>query len=169
MIRLKWAVYAVSAMICMELAACGFVPPVRIASSAQVSLGEMDYNTAVPFGPAYTGYVRIETQLVMAVVPQSVTILMGLPAYHTSDPGHTSAETVAAAIRGVRLALGSNPRTVPSELLSTLTSPPGPPTGGRTSTIWQTFAGMGSCQWLPARTGAVMMGQSNVHGPKGRS
>jgi len=69
----------------------------------------MDYNTAVPFSPAYSGYVRIETQLAMAAAPQSVTILLGLPAYHTRDPGHTSAETVAAAIRGVRLALGANP------------------------------------------------------------
>jgi hypothetical protein len=34
--------------------------------------------------------------------PPRITVLIGLPAYHTSEPGHTRAETVAAAIRGVR-------------------------------------------------------------------
>ena len=38
---MKWAVSAASATICVELAACGFVLPVRIASSAQISLGEI--------------------------------------------------------------------------------------------------------------------------------
>ncbi len=70
----------------------------------------MTYNSGVPFGPAYSGYVRLETQLALAAVPPAVTLLIGLPAYHTSEPGHTSAETVAAAIRGVRLALGTHPQ-----------------------------------------------------------
>jgi hypothetical protein len=69
----------------------------------------MAYGTAVPFGPSYSGYVRVETQLALAATPQSVTVLIGLPAYHSYGPGHPSAETVAAAIRGVRLALGLNP------------------------------------------------------------
>jgi hypothetical protein len=69
----------------------------------------MTYDTGIPSGPAYSGYVRLQTQLAMATVPPSVTVLIGLPAYHTAEPGHTSAETVAAAIRGVRLALGAHP------------------------------------------------------------
>ena len=38
---------------------------------------------------------------------------MGVPAYHTDGPGHTAAETVAASVRGVRLALGSAPPNRP--------------------------------------------------------
>lgn len=70
----------------------------------------MTYNTAIPLGPAYSGYVRLETGLALDAAPARVTVLIGLPAYHTPDPGHTSAETVAAAIRGVRLALGDDPQ-----------------------------------------------------------
>ena len=43
--------------------------------------------------------------LALETVPSSVTLLIGLPAYHTDEPGHTDAETVAAAVRGVRLAV----------------------------------------------------------------
>jgi hypothetical protein len=47
-------------------------------------------------------------------VPLNVDVLIGLPAYHTDDFGHFgNAETVAAAIRGVRLALGSHPSRRP--------------------------------------------------------
>jgi hypothetical protein len=73
----------------------------------------MTYDTGVPVGAAYSGYVRVETQAALAAVPPDVTVLIGLPAYHDSEPGHTSAETVSAAIRGVRLALGSRPRPRP--------------------------------------------------------
>lgn len=69
----------------------------------------MTYDTAVPTSPAYSGYVRLETRLALAAVPPAVTLLIGLPAYHTGGPGHTSGETVAAALRGVRLALGAHP------------------------------------------------------------
>jgi Glycosyl hydrolases family 18 len=68
----------------------------------------MTYDTGVPVGAAYSGYVRLQTRLALAAVPPDVTVLIGLPAYHDSEPGHTSAETVGAAIRGVRLALGAD-------------------------------------------------------------
>lgn len=70
----------------------------------------MTYNTGVPFGAAYSGYVRLQTEIALAALPARVTLLIGLPAYHTAEPGHGQAETVAAAIRGVRLALGARPR-----------------------------------------------------------
>lgn len=71
----------------------------------------MSYDTALWSPSAYSGFVRDETEVALSVVPSSVTLVMGVPAYHTSDLGHSSsAETVAAAIRGVRLGLSSSPR-----------------------------------------------------------
>lgn len=55
----------------------------------------------------------METDLALAAVPRRVAVLIGLPAYHDREPGHTSGETVAAAIRGVRLALGARPPARP--------------------------------------------------------
>jgi hypothetical protein len=52
----------------------------------------------------------VQTELALAAVPPSVGLLIGLPAYHTNETGHTNAETVAAAIRGVRLAVGPTTR-----------------------------------------------------------
>jgi hypothetical protein len=72
----------------------------------------MTYDTGMPTGAAYSGYVRWETHLALHCVPSSVTLLIGLPAYHTDEPGHTGAETVAAAVRGVRLALRGGSRRV---------------------------------------------------------
>ncbi|HEX4220750.1 MAG TPA: hypothetical protein VHZ97_00150 [Pseudonocardiaceae bacterium] len=72
----------------------------------------MSYDTAVPTTTAYAGYVRIQTNLALRAIPADVTLLMGLPAYHTDELGHTDAETVAAAIRGVRLALRGTDRVV---------------------------------------------------------
>jgi hypothetical protein len=46
---------------------------------------------------------------VLAAVPPIVALVIGLPAYHTDEPGHTAAETVAASIGGVRLGLGDPP------------------------------------------------------------
>jgi spore germination protein YaaH len=69
----------------------------------------MTYNTAVPLEPAYSGYIRQQTQLALDAVPSTVEVLMGLPAYHSGDVGHGTTETVAAGIRGVRLALSSRP------------------------------------------------------------
>jgi hypothetical protein len=81
----------------------------RAIASRADEVALMTYDTGVPTGAAYSGYVRLQTQLALAAVPPGVTLLIGLPAYHDSEPGHTSAETVAAAIRGVRLALGAHP------------------------------------------------------------
>jgi hypothetical protein len=72
-------------------------------------IGLMAYDTGVPTRAAYSGYVRVQTQLALAAIPPGVALLIGLPAYHDSEPGHTSGEAVAAAIRGVRLALGPHP------------------------------------------------------------
>jgi hypothetical protein len=69
----------------------------------------MTYDTGVPTRAAYSGYVRVQTQLALAAIPPDVTLLIGLPAFHDSEPGHTSGEAVAAAIRGVRLAIGAHP------------------------------------------------------------
>jgi hypothetical protein len=66
----------------------------------------MAYDSGVPFEAAFAGYVRVQTELALNAVPPQVTLLIGLPAYHTDEPGHTDAETVAASIRGVRMALG---------------------------------------------------------------
>lgn len=66
----------------------------------------MAYDSGVPFEDAFAGYVRVQTELALKAVPPQVTLLIGLPAYHTDEPGHTDAETVAAAIHGVRMALG---------------------------------------------------------------
>lgn len=71
----------------------------------------MSYDTALPLRSLYGGYVRRETDVALRSVPSSTDLLMGLPAYHTDNAGHrASAETVAAAVRGVRLALGAAPR-----------------------------------------------------------
>lgn len=66
----------------------------------------MSYDTALWSASACSGFVRDETRLALAAVPSRVALLMGAPAFHTGNLGHlASAETVAAAIRGVRLAL----------------------------------------------------------------
>ena len=65
----------------------------------------MAYDTATPLPGLFSGYVEQQTALALAAVPPSVDLLIGLPAYHTDSPDHVaSAETVAAAVRGVRLA-----------------------------------------------------------------
>jgi hypothetical protein len=73
----------------------------------------MAYDSGVPFEAGYSGYLRIQTRLAMEAVPPTATLLMGVPAYHTDELGHTDAETVAASVRGVRLALGSAPPNRP--------------------------------------------------------
>ena len=71
----------------------------------QVAL--MTYDTALWSLSAYSGFVRDETAVALQAVPANVGLLIGLPAYHDarSIEHSSSAETVAAAIRGVRLAL----------------------------------------------------------------
>jgi hypothetical protein len=71
----------------------------------------MSYDTAMPAESLYGGYVARQTELALAVTPPQVDLLMGLPAYYESNPSHWGhAETVAAAVRGARLGLGSSGR-----------------------------------------------------------
>ncbi|WP_051450618.1 hypothetical protein [Actinospica robiniae] len=67
----------------------------------------MTYDTELWSESAYAGYVRDETERALAAVPKNVALLIGLPAYHDMHSlGHSSsAETVGAALRGVKLAL----------------------------------------------------------------
>ncbi|HEY0637988.1 MAG TPA: hypothetical protein VGD67_10100, partial [Pseudonocardiaceae bacterium] len=67
----------------------------------------MSYDTALPTAALYTGYVRRQTEVALDAVPDGTDLLIGVPAYDEPDLTHRpSAETVAAAVRGVRLALG---------------------------------------------------------------
>ncbi|MDX6238415.1 MAG: hypothetical protein QOG10_3230 [Kribbellaceae bacterium] len=67
----------------------------------------MSYDTAMPLESLYGGNVAQQTKLALEVTADSVDLLMGLPAYWESNPSHWgSAETVEAAVRGARLALG---------------------------------------------------------------
>jgi hypothetical protein len=70
----------------------------------------MSYDTALPFGSAYTGYLRRATTDAIAAVAPETTLFMGVPAYHDENPlHHRRAETVANALHGIRLALGDSP------------------------------------------------------------
>jgi hypothetical protein len=71
----------------------------------------MSYDTGLPLRSLYGGYVRRQADVALRSVPPTTDLLLGLPAYHVDDWGHSaSAETVGAAIRGVRLAVGGAPR-----------------------------------------------------------
>ncbi|MEV0063742.1 hypothetical protein [Nocardia sp. NPDC050718] len=66
----------------------------------------MSYDTAMPTQALYSGYLAQQTELAAEVTPSEVDLLMGAPAFWADDPGHDgSSETVAAAIRGIRLGL----------------------------------------------------------------
>ncbi|MFG2136829.1 hypothetical protein [Streptomyces sp. NPDC048650] len=66
----------------------------------------MSYDTALPTESLYGGYVAQQTRLALEVTPKRTDLLMGLPFFHTDDIGHrASAETVRAAVRGIRLGL----------------------------------------------------------------
>ena len=68
----------------------------------------MAYDTALPTEWAYRGYVARQTEVARSAVPKDVGLLIGVPAFHDdSVHHHAAAETVAAAVRGVRLGLGS--------------------------------------------------------------
>lgn len=69
----------------------------------------MAYDSGIPFEKEYTGYLRIQTEMALAIVPPTTSVLIGIPAYHTAGPGHTDAETVTAALRGIRRGLGDQP------------------------------------------------------------
>ncbi|CAM5678643.1 MULTISPECIES: hypothetical protein [Streptomyces] len=66
----------------------------------------MSYDTMQPLESLYGGYVAQQTSLALEVTPESTDLLMGLPFYHENRFGHRArAETVPAAVRGVRLGL----------------------------------------------------------------
>jgi hypothetical protein len=66
----------------------------------------MSYDTGMPFRSWYGGYVERETALALRAVPRGTTLLMGLPAYYDHTLSHhLGAETVAAAIHGIRVAV----------------------------------------------------------------
>ncbi|MGW0835343.1 hypothetical protein [Streptomyces prunicolor] len=66
----------------------------------------MSYDTAQPLQSLYGGYVAQQTSLALEVTPESTDLLMGLPFYYESNFDHWgAAETVPAAVRGVRLGL----------------------------------------------------------------
>lgn len=66
----------------------------------------MSYDTGVPFPSWYSGYMARETSLALHTVPAGVGLVMGVPAFAGSTLGHHgSAETVSAALRGIRTAL----------------------------------------------------------------
>jgi hypothetical protein len=71
----------------------------------------MSYDTAMPLESLYGGYVASQTNLALEATPPTTDLLMGLPAYWESNPSHWGhAETVPAAVRGARLALGNSNR-----------------------------------------------------------
>ncbi|MFC8147057.1 hypothetical protein ACFUKV_35775 [Streptomyces paradoxus] len=66
----------------------------------------MSYDTMQPLESTYGGYVAQQTSLALEVTPPSTDLLMGLPFFHENRFGHWNhAETVPAAVRGVRLGL----------------------------------------------------------------
>ncbi|MEU3522116.1 glycoside hydrolase family 18 protein [Streptomyces sp. NPDC006654] len=71
----------------------------------------MSYDTMQPLESLYGGYVAQQTSLALEVTPAGTDLLMGLPFYRENRFGHwAAAETVPAAVRGVRLGLS---RTAP--------------------------------------------------------
>jgi hypothetical protein len=70
----------------------------------QVAL--MAYDTSMPLGSWYGGYVARQAELALRAVPPRVRLLIGVPCYHYTNLAHeASAETVASAVHGVRVAL----------------------------------------------------------------
>ncbi|MEU0049649.1 hypothetical protein [Streptomyces sp. NPDC006309] len=66
----------------------------------------MSYDTMQPLASLYGGYVAEQTALALEVTPRTTDLLMGLPFFHENRFGHRArAETVPAAVRGVRLGL----------------------------------------------------------------
>jgi hypothetical protein len=77
----------------------------QVASRAD-QVAVMSYDTGMPFQSWYGGYVERETALALRAVSRQTALLMGVPAFHNGDLGHhPGAETVAAAIHGIRVAL----------------------------------------------------------------
>ncbi|GGY11145.1 hypothetical protein [Streptomyces anandii] len=71
----------------------------------------MSYDTMQPLQSLYGGYVAQQTSLALEVTPPTTHLLMGLPFFHENRFGHWAhAETVPAAVRGVRLGLSRTDR-----------------------------------------------------------
>jgi hypothetical protein len=69
----------------------------------------MAYDTGLWTQATYGGYVRRATELALHAVPAGVTLFIGVPAYHDDNMRHHhDAETMPAALRGIRLALGAH-------------------------------------------------------------
>lgn len=69
----------------------------------------LSYDTGMPFPSWYSGYEARETALALGAVPPGAGLIMGVPAFAGSTLGHHgSAETVTAAIHGIRVALTSS-------------------------------------------------------------
>ncbi|MFE9924706.1 hypothetical protein ACFYQA_24910 [Streptomyces sp. NPDC005774] len=66
----------------------------------------MSYDTMQPLEGTYGGYVAQQTALALEATPLGTDLLMGLPFFKENRFGHWAhAETVPAAVRGVRLGL----------------------------------------------------------------
>lgn len=66
----------------------------------------MSYDSVLWTASSYSGFVREETRIALTAVPHNVGLLIGVPAYEGHSFVHDSAaESTAAGIRGVRLAL----------------------------------------------------------------
>jgi hypothetical protein len=71
----------------------------------------MSYDTWMVTESLYAGYVAEQTTLALQVTRPGVDLLMGVPVFWADDYGHHgAAETVAGAVRGIRLGLS---RTAP--------------------------------------------------------
>lgn len=69
----------------------------------------MAYDTGLPTEPLYRGYVARQTRLALRAVAPPTDLLLGVPAFHDENPGHhAGAETVRAAVRGVRMGLADD-------------------------------------------------------------
>jgi hypothetical protein len=69
----------------------------------------MAYDTGLPVESLYGGYVARQTHLALRAVPETTDLLIGVPAFHDENHGHhAGAETVRAALRGVRLGLSED-------------------------------------------------------------
>lgn len=76
------------------------------AASRVDQVAIMSYDSVLWTASSYSGFVRDETRIALGAVPHNVALLMGVPAYEGHSFVHDSAaESTAAGIRGVRLAL----------------------------------------------------------------
>ncbi|SEM31200.1 Glycosyl hydrolases family 18 [Streptacidiphilus jiangxiensis] len=70
----------------------------------------MAYDSAMPLRSLFAGYLAQQTTLALAAAPRSVDVLIGLPAYREDSLGHhASAETIPAALQGIRAGLAASP------------------------------------------------------------